>query len=179
MLTPLAPFDGDTILPLADAKEHLRLTDSDTFHDASAEAARDDAIAWFEDYASVSLEERQFLWTEGSFADPMRLPRRPVTEIDGISYYDEDGTDTALVEADWYFGDNALAPAAGTSWPCTSGQPGNVRVTFTAGYETAADIPLNAMRAIKLALSAYFENRSSPDLKVAQWHADMFRAMVL
>lgn len=179
MLTALAPFDGEAILPLADAKEHLRLTDSDTFHDASVEDARDDAIAWFESHASVSLEERDFLWTEAEFDCRMRFPRRPATEVDSISYYDADGVDTELVADDWYFGDNELSAAAGTSWPCSSGQPGSVRVTFTAGYAAPADIPLNAMRAIKLALTAYFEDRSNPDLRVAELHANSFRMMAL
>lgn len=178
MLTALAPFDGDTILSLAEARVQCRLTADDDFHDSAVTDARDDAIAWFEEEASVSLQERQFLWTEAEFSCRMDLPRRPVTAIDSVSYYDEDGIDTALVEADWYFGDNTIEAAAGTSWPSSSGQRGSVRVTFTAGYSLAEDIPRNAMRAVKLALTAYFDDRSNPDLTVARQHADRFRVMV-
>lgn len=178
MLTSLAPIDADAILPLADAKSHLNLAETDTYNEPKVEAARADAIAWAEDETGASLQERQFMWTADEFVSRMRLPRYPVTGVDEINYYGGDGVDTALDVADWYFGSNAVAAAAGTSWPTASGQPGSVRITFTAGYALATDIPFNLLAAVKLAMTAFFENRSNPDLTGARNVATQNRMMV-
>lgn len=176
MLTELAPFDGDTILSLADARQQLNLTVDDTFYDQKVEDARDDAISWLEGYASISLQERQFLWVVDQFSCFIELPRSPVTGVDEVSYYDGTGADLMIDAADYIFGRDRLAPAIGAAWPYANGYPGGVRITFTAGYST--EIPLNVMRALKLAMTAFFENRSNPDLRVAMAVADQARPLL-
>jgi hypothetical protein len=69
-----------------------------------------------------------------------------------------------LDAADWYFGRNRLSAAVNATWPYANGSPGGLRITFTAGYATAEDIPQMLMSALKLAMTAFFENRSNPDL---------------
>ncbi len=176
MLTALAPFDGDTILPLADARVHLNLTADDDFHDAAVESARDGAIGWVESYSGRSLQAREFEWSADQFCSVIRLPIGPVSAVDGISYYDSEGTDTALVEGDWVSGRDRVV--ASGSWPYANGDPGGVRITFTAGYATAADIPTNLIAAVKLAMTAMFEDRSNPDLTAAMRCADAFRSVL-
>lgn len=178
MLTPLAPFDGDTILPLEEARVQLNLTEDDTHHDDAVTSSRDLAIGWLEPYAGVSLQERQFLWELDQFETYISLPRGPVSGIDGVSYYDWEGDDLAIDAADYIFGRNRLAPAVGAAWPYANGYPGGVRVTFTAGFATADDIPQNLMASLKLAMTAFFENRSNPDLRVAMMVADQVRAIL-
>lgn len=177
MLTP-APFDGDTILPLADARVHLNLTADESYHDDAVTAARDAAISWAENYTGHSFQDREFIWTTTTFTSLMRLPIGPVTGVDGISYYDGDGTDTALDAADWFHSGNNLAAAFNTSWPYAYGQDG-IRITLTAGYAVPADIPPMLLAAMKLAMTAMFEDRSSPDLTAAMRCADMFRTPLL
>jgi uncharacterized phiE125 gp8 family phage protein len=177
MLTPLAPFDGDTILPLADARVQLNLTEDDTFHDASVTAARDAAIGWAEGYTGRSLQERDFLWELEQFTTVLVSPIAPVTSAT-ISYYDSDGTDTEIDAADFILGNNRLISALTTAWPYADGRPGGIRVTLTAGYATADDIPPYLMAAVKLAMSAMFENRANPDLSGAMFAADQFRPVL-
>lgn len=177
MLTPLAPFDGDTILPITDARVHQRLTASDTYHDDAIEAARDAAIGWVEGYAGRSLQERDFLWTANQFEPVISLPIGPVTSAT-IAYYDGDGTDLTIDVADYYLGTDKLTPAINAAWPFADGRPGGVRITITAGYALAVDIPPHLLAAVKLAMTAFFENRSDPDLTGAMRVADQFRAVL-
>ena len=176
MLTALAPFDGDTILPLADARVQLNLTADEDFHDAAVGDARDSAIGWVESYTGKSLQAREFEWAADQFCSVIRLPIGPVSGVDGISYYNSEGTDTALAEGDWVSGRDRVV--ASTSWPYANGDPGGVRITFTAGYASAADIPPNLMAAVKLAMTAMFEERSNPDLTGAMRCADAFRPVL-
>jgi uncharacterized phiE125 gp8 family phage protein len=178
MLVPLTAADGDTILPLEDARVQLNLTADDTFHDAAVTAARDAAINWVENYTGQSLQERQFLWTTSVFACVMRLPMVPVTAVDEISYYDATGVDVSLDASAWFETTNNVAAAFGTRWPYAYGHDG-IRITFTAGYATADDIPPFLIAAVKLAMAAMFENRSNPDLSAAMRCADMFRVSIL
>jgi len=159
MLTALAPFVGENILSLEDARAHLRLTSSDTHHDASVIASRDAAIAWVETYTGKSLQQRQFVWTARQFCRAMALPIGPITSIDAVEYYEADGTEVALVDGDWYLGDHQLLAAHGTSWPVSSGEAGSVRVTLTAGYAAADDIPADLMAALKLMMGHLFAMR--------------------
>lgn len=177
MLTPLAPFDGDTILPLADARVQLRLTADDDFHDDAVEASRDAAIGWVEGYTGRSLQERDFLWAINQFCPVVSLPIGPVTEA-VVEYYDGDGTDLTIDEADYYLGNDKLTPAINAAWPYADGRPGGVRLTLTAGYALTDDIPPHLMAAVKLAMTAFFENRSDPDLTSAMRVADQFRAVL-
>lgn len=177
MLTALDPFDGDTILPLADARAQLNLTTDDSYHDAAVRAARDAAIDWAEGYTGFSLQERQFYWAIDRLGTTIRLPRSPVTSVDGASYFDLDGTDTALEEAEWYLGNDALIAVSGATWPLSNGS--GLRITFSAGFALPADIPPYIMAAIRLAMTAMFEDRSNPDLSGAIRCADMNRLVIL
>jgi uncharacterized phiE125 gp8 family phage protein len=177
MLTPLAPFDGDTILPLADARVQLRLTADDTFHDDAVTSARDAAIGWAEDYTGRSLQERDFIWTTNQFTPILTLPIGPATSVE-LSYYDGDGTDLTIDAEDFYLGNDKVSPAINSAWPYADGRPGGVRIVITAGYSTADDIPPHLLAAVKLAMTAFFENRTDPDLTGAMRVADQFRAVL-
>jgi uncharacterized phiE125 gp8 family phage protein len=177
MLTPLAPFDGDTILPLADARVQLNLASDDTYHDPAITSCRDEAISWLEGYAGRSLQEREFLWLTDQFNPIISLPIGPATSAD-ISYYDATGTDLTIDAADYYLGNDKISPAINAAWPYADGRPGGVRITITAGYALADDIPPHLLAAVKLAMTAFFENRVDPDLTGAMQVADQFRAVL-
>lgn len=175
MLTQLAAFTGEDILPLADAKDHLNITAGDTDHDAVIEAFRDDAISWAEGYTGFSFQSRQFLWSVDRFCKRIALPRGPVSSVDSVKYYDSEGTDTTIDAGDYVLGNNIVAPASDASWPIPDGRPGGVRVTFTAGFEAAEDIPRYLLASAKLAMTALFEDRDNPDMTGAMACADQHR----
>jgi len=179
LLTALEAFTGEDILPLADAKVHLNITADDTSEDDAIEAARDDAISWAEGYSGRSLQERQFLWTVDRFSSVIPLPLGPVSTADSVKYYDSDGVDTTVDAADYVLSSERIVTATDSTWPSdVSDRPGGVRITFTAGYATAGDIPFFLLAAVKLALTAMFDDRSNPDLTGAMRAADQFRSIL-
>lgn len=179
MLEALAPFDGEDILPLEAARVHLNVAETQTQYDAAIAEARDLAIAWAEDYASRSLQQRQWLYSIDRFKSCIEVPIGPIVDVDGISYFDSAGVDTALATDVWYHGNGVITAAAGKSWPTTTAWlPGGVRITLTAGYATAAAIPPLLLGAVKLATTAYFENRTEPNLSGAMMAADRFRDLL-
>jgi uncharacterized phiE125 gp8 family phage protein len=180
MLTALTPADGDSILSLADARAHLNLTADDSFHDTAVIALRDAAIDFVETYTGKALSQRMFEWTVDRFTSVIDLPIGPVASDDAaISYYNSDGIDTALVEGDWFIGRGRVVAAAGQTWPYANGLPGGVRITFKAGYALPADIPPMLIAGVKLAMTAMFEDRASPDLTAAMRCCDGHRSPVL
>lgn len=179
MLTPLAPADGELVLPLADARVHLRLTGDDVAYDEAVKAARADAISLIEDRTRRSLQSREFSWVVNRFTQSMRLPMLPVGAITGISYVAPDGTSIDLVDGGWRLADDVLLPAAGGAFPLTDSARNSVLITFTAGYATAAEIPALLLLSVKQAMSALFSDRSNPDLSGALQLADKFRRRVL
>lgn len=179
MLTALAPADGDAILPLADARVHLNLTADESFHDAAVVSLRADAINLVEEHSRVSLEARPFKWDVDAFAPSMRLPIRPSQSVDAIAYRDGNGTSVTLVATDWLLAGGFLNPVYGTRWPPIGAGRGAVQITFMAGYLTSSAIPPLLMAAVKIAMTAMFEDRGNPDLGVALKLANKFRRRTL
>lgn len=178
MLTALAPVDPDAILSLATARVHLNLTASDSHHDAAVTALIIDAIDWVEGYTSQSLQARDFLWTTDNFTSAIRLPIGPVNSVSDITYIDGSGVETALDTSAWYYGRGSVSAAFGTVWPQSSGQPGNIRITFEAGFALPANIPPALLTGVKLALAAMFDNRENPDLAGAMRCCDRLRPIL-
>lgn len=149
MLRRLTPLDGDTILPLADAKAHLRVRHSE--EDALIASLRDAAIVHVERAAGVSLAVSTFTWTAARFAGGIELPVRPVVSVASTSYLDSAGEAQPYASARLVNG--AVYPAAGGSWPSSYG---SVTVTFTAGYDDAAKAP-DLLAAVKVKLQALYD----------------------
>lgn len=177
MLTALAPFDGDTILPLADARVPLSIADTQTHYDDKLRDARDGAISWAEDHTGRALQQRDFLWEIDRFCRVLTAPIGPVSEAT-VEYYDSEGVDRTIDPANFYVGNNRLVAALNTSWPSVDGRPGGVRVTLTAGYDDPESIPPYLMTAVKLAMAAMFKDRENPDLSAAMRAADQFRPIL-
>lgn len=157
ILTPLDPIAGDTILPMEEARAHLNLTESDTYHDTALAASRDAAIAWAEGYTGLSLLARRFRWTTEGFSSFIYLPRGPIVSVDTLVYRATDGVDAALDETEWYLATDRLMAAHGTYWP----HGDHVRIEFTAGLDDATQIPADLLAAVKLYMGHLFMNREA------------------
>lgn len=104
------------------------------------------------------------------FAEPLRLPRGPLQSVTQVQY-----VDTAGVLQTWSSSQyvvvvsedpGLLYVANGYSWPVVGVHPEAVRVTYVAGYGTAAQVPRRAKAAIKTLVAAWYANRGD-DPKVA------------
>lgn len=149
-LTRLTAIAGDTILPLEQAKEHLRVRHSD--EDTLIGTLRDAACEYIERISAVALAEADYRWEGSSFSRVSNIPVRPVTVLGEITYHDSDG------EAATYTGarliNGSVYPAVNESWPACYGY---ASVTFTAG----GDCPPDLLAAVKLMLGHFYSNREA------------------
>jgi uncharacterized phiE125 gp8 family phage protein len=149
-LTRLTPIDGETILPLADSKLHLRVNHTD--EDDLIASLRNAACEYVERVSGVALSEADYLWEGTSFSRVSALPVRPVTAIGSVTYTDGDGASATYADARLVNG--AVFPAFGESWPAAYGY---VAVTFTAGGTAPDDL----LAAVKLLLGHLYINREA------------------
>lgn len=162
-LSPVAMEDGygEAILPLADAKAHLRVEDDDSEDDLIA-ALRDASIDMVQQYTSLRLGRTEgIVATFEGFGRCMRMGVGPAStvEVTGVSYIDSAGAQVDLVAGEgWQVGvGGALLPAFGATWPMTGGK---VIVTFSAGYEPGS-CPPSLVSAAKLMLGHLYANREA------------------
>lgn len=155
MAEPLTP---------AEAKAHLRVTSS--FEDDVITDIVRAARGWIEDYTGLILVRRQVTETLTGFDRHLRA--WPVISVDAVSYVDVDGLSQVLATASYSLQSlrrpAALLTASGLAWPrLYTGTA--VAVTVTAGFENAAAIDAlspNILRAMRLVITAYYENRGQP-----------------
>lgn len=152
-LTRVTPLAGETILPLADAKAHLRVTHSS--EDALIEALRDAAIGHVERVAGVALASGTWRWTLRNFPAYIDLPMGPVTAVDSVTYSDADGLVQTYLSARLV--DGRILPAASGSWPTAYD---SVTVEFTAGLASSSDAP-ELLAAVMLLLGHYYIHREA------------------
>lgn len=149
---------------LADAKEHLRVTegDEDDYISALVIMARE----MCEEYQRRSYITAGFeFWLRAFPGREIILPRSPLLSVTEVSYFTSDDTET-IVDAAVYTVDDATKPgrivlAESATWPtATLRSSKGVKIAFTAGYgPIASDVPERMIHAIKLIVGNFFEER--------------------
>lgn len=152
-ITRVTPLDGDTILPLADAKAHLRV--SHTSEDSLIASLRDAAIGHVERVSGVALASGDWRWTLRGFPARVDLPMRPVTALGDVKYYDADGVEQTYADARLV--DGAVLPAANGVFPTAYGF---ASIEFTAGLASSDEAP-ELTAAVKLLLGHFYANREA------------------
>jgi uncharacterized phiE125 gp8 family phage protein len=173
MLRALEPANGEAILPLADLKARIRQIDD--AEDADIGRMRDQAIDWVERFTGIALLQRQFEYADRQFCRRIMLPVGPIASVDAIAYDDSLGGEVELTSTDWRFGAGAVMSGAGTLWPMSIGDPGSVRITFTAGLENAEEEAPLLIAAVCVAVAAMFADRENPDFTAAMNVASSYR----
>jgi len=144
------------------AKEHLRITHSDEdllINTVYLRAAR----AYAETCLRMTLPETRLRENLDGFpdADFIRLQLPPIQSVDAILYMNTSNEwetwdeDEYVVNLD----NHRIMPV--TAWPTISSTVPIVRITYTAGYQSAADIPENYKLAILQFLSHAYNNREA------------------
>lgn len=162
-------------ISLAEAKKHLRVdssTDNALIEDAIA-AARE----WVEGYTGLVLTRRVVSERLSRFADHTKLRAWPIAVDQPITmtYRDTAGTTQAIADAQLVAAarPGLLYPADGARWPNGSTVFGDIVVTFTAGYEDPADVPMILKRALLTMLTAFYEDREGGAMFAASEKAAM------
>jgi len=152
---------GVASVDLAAAKAHLRVSHSDD--DTVISAILGAALSLIGESAGRSLSRDTWLLSAAGVSGDLRLPMPPIGAVTGISIYAPDGTDTALTVSDFYLfaSDDfaALRPKSG-AWPATQVREDAIRVTFTAGYQTA---PQDLAQAVLLMVKRDYDGLTGTD----------------
>ena len=152
-LRRLDPIDGEAILPLDDAKAHLRFLHDD--EDADIQQKRNEAIAFVERGCGIPFLTTQYRWTMSRFCGRVELPMQPVASIDSVAYLDSLGVEQAYTNARLIEG--AVFPAVSGSWPTAYDY---ASITFTAG-PASDDDRATMLSAVKLMLGHLVKNREA------------------
>lgn len=162
MVPLIAVEPAEEPLSLAEAKTHLRVTGSS--EDALIESLIVTARQRCEELSMRSFVTRTLEYYLHSWpADGViALPMPPIVAVASIAYTTDTGA-TGTVPAPSYF----FAPQwerivlqRGAAWPAVSLRPADaVKVTYTAGYGEAEDVPAWAKHAMRLLIAHWFLNR--------------------
>lgn len=169
MLAPVrtaAPSDS-VLVTLAEAKAHCRVDhdDEDTLITAFVKAA----TAHFDGYSGVlgrALLTQTWQQDFGGFTDGMRLAVGDLISVSSVTYYDTDNTQQTLSANVYAAHSDGIGPFLalknGQSWPSVYTRKDAVRVTWTAGYgSAAANVPTPIRQAILLLVGHWYENREA------------------
>ena len=127
-----------THLPVsvAEAKRHLRVTDSNSDTVIANMIAA--AFRWCELYQGLSWLYQTITFKRDGFADTMFLPMPPLVAVDSITYVDSNGA-TQTLAATVYDVDTTSSPGRVTlaydqTWPATRSVRHAVTITAKAGH---------------------------------------------
>lgn len=138
-------------ITLADARAHLRITDTD--EDVLIEAFISAAREYAENYCGRSFAEASYAMRMNAFpSGAIRLPP-DVSVVSEITYTDAAG-DTVTLSSGSYSLDSELCEITSVAWPSGS----DIRVEFIAG---PASVPPTVVAALKLTIGDLFENRQA------------------
>lgn len=175
MLAPvLVTGPTETPVSLSEAKAHLNVefSQDDALITAMIEAATAhlDGPNGILGRALVTQEWRQDFdeWPDDE-DDLMRLPLGPATEIESVKYFDASNVEQTLSSAKYALLSDHTGPYVSFAWdfnpPAIYWRDDAVRVTFTAGYGAASDVPGAIKAAILLIVGDLYKNRDSGEPK--------------
>ena len=164
---------GPTVEPitLSEAKGHLSIADSDSAHDTKLQLAIAGAREqWESDTDSVCCFQTWKVRVE-SLVDRMPLPKKPISSITSIQYYDGNNALQTLSTSIYQLHINEIRLAYQAVFPATSARWDAWTVTYKLGYsQDGTSVPSIAKRAMLLLVGYYFEN---PDMILS----DAFQSM--
>ncbi|MBY6113298.1 phage gp6-like head-tail connector protein [Mameliella alba] len=159
---------GVQLIDLADARDHLRIIETD--FDAEIDRVRAASSAVLDVDAEgfgglgFPLVASQFIAKAGCFSpEVLRLPFPRVTAVDAIKYVAPDGSVGTVDPATYMLARDGrrvrVHLLAGNAWPALADRPDAVRLTFTAGWPDVASVPEDIKAAARMLIGHFFENR--------------------
>lgn len=147
-------------LTLSEAKKHLEISSSDSTHDTQLNAAIQEAREqWEHDTDSVCCFQTWKLRIP-EFKNGMTLPKRPVSSITSIQYYDGSNTLQTWSSSNYQLHVNDVRVAYQVTLPATASRWDAWTITYKLGYsQDGSLVPAIAKRAMLLLVGYYFENR--------------------
>lgn len=165
---------GPVNLPidLADVKDHLRISSSDTQHNTLLTRHINAAAEQVEQDTGRTAIRATFVQSLDEFEDEILLHRGPLQSVSSVTYYDTDGVQQTL-STDIYGVDTARGMVhrkIDQQWPATNRERNNVAITFVAGYaEVAANVPRLIQEAMLMQIGAWFFDPMMENEMRAPW----------
>lgn len=148
----------------AEAKDHLRVrhNDDDSYINALIRVARSSV----EILTQRSLISRTLkLWADNfPRSRVLELEGAPIQAVSSVKYMIDDvetTLSTAIYTVDTKSSPGRIVLNDGEIWPVVDYVPNAVRVTYTAGYGGASDVPQDLKHAILMMVGHLYENRES------------------
>lgn len=159
----------EPVVTLIDAKQHLRVLDSDSDEEilqliSAAEACIDGPSG-----IGIALAPQTWRLSLDGFPREIIVPLGPIAEIVSVTYRNTAGVVTPVTGLRYDLDESPIRiwPARDTAWPETYCEPGAVKITFNCGYAT---LPQDLRWAILLLVGHFYENREAvtTDLKAVE-----------
>lgn len=151
------------VVSLVEIKQQLRLDAADTSQDTFLTQLINVATQAAEFYTRRDFLTKTYTVYRNQFDELMEIRRSPLLAITSIYYDDISNVNTLLSSAIYTtsfeseFSNVIIKP--GQSLPTVYYKPQAVRITFTAGYGVAADVPISIRQAITAIVAGLYENR--------------------
>lgn len=147
---------------LAEAKLSCRFDSADLDSDITAMIS--DATRLVEHETGKCVMAQTWGLTLDAFPTALELSRTPVTSVTSVTYTDIAGAVQTL-SSSLYVLDNLddngpayVVPAYSTAWPDTREQINAVSVRYVAGYATAAEVPSQIKRQVKIFIAMLIDD---------------------
>lgn len=155
-----------------EAKQHLNLSAEDNTHDNKLETYIEAAVEQLEKDANQALINQTFVMEmdEWPNACQFEFPRRPLSSVSSITYYDASNVQQTLATSVYGVdtGRREIFLKYNQEWPNITYQRNCIAVTAVCGYgATASTVPRLAKQAIMLMVGHWFYN---PDMSTFRQH---------
>jgi uncharacterized phiE125 gp8 family phage protein len=171
LVTP--PAASPLPVTLAEVKAHLRIDDAE--QDAVLTALLGAVIAHLDGWSGVlgrCIMAQTWEQAYPAFERVLRLPLGPASAVVSITYADAAGADQTVAAPGFvllrdHLSDYVMA-APGAAWPAIGTRYDAVRVRWTAGVATAAEVPQPIRSAMLLLVGHLYRDREGA-LSIEGW----------
>jgi uncharacterized phiE125 gp8 family phage protein len=152
-------------LTLDEIKTHLKISGS--AEDTYLTLLLDAVVDFFEKYTKRNLITRTYETYRDTFDNDLEIRQSPSVSVSKIEYLVSDVLTTLSTDVYFLLVSNTfprLSLKAGQEWPTgMDDREQAVKITFTAGYGAASDVPEDIKVALLQHIAALYENRGDCD----------------
>ncbi|MFN7722289.1 MAG: hypothetical protein ACK5PD_12770 [Pirellulaceae bacterium] len=143
------------------AKKQLELLEADDAHDEQLQLLIEVARDSVERDCGIAMLTQTVEHIQPGFYEAIQLQRRPVQSVTSVQYYDDGNVLRTLSASIWQLNQakERIELQYEEDWPTTATRWDAVKVTYVAGYTSAATVPASLRQAMLLKIGYLFENR--------------------
>ncbi len=153
---------SERCLSVESLKRAIRLSLDDDALDETLLMYIDASTGQVEHDTSMALLTQEWVYGRDAWNRLYRffeIPKRPVTEIVEITYFDSDNEQQTFPDESYRLdlARNQVVLQTNFDWPATQ-RDGQIEVTFLAGYDTPSNVPAELIQAVALQCGKWVEN---------------------